>query len=405
MAIKRVETQDGVRWRLRFYLGRDPETGKREVLTETYDRKKDAESRETELKRQRDTGLLVRPSREPLAKYMSEWVENVKATEVRPQTLYDYRRIVRRYLADPPNPETPPIGKVPLHRLTSEAVQKLYTYLWEDEGLAPRTIRYLHAVLRQCLSYAVNTGALARNPTDAVTVPKRRSDGRGRPEGAMRAMSREEAGKFVEAARGRRLEALWLVLVTGGLRPAEALGLLWRDVDLEAGKLHVRRTLLRRGVKGWKLEEPKTARARRTVVLPDSAAQALRDWNTTQKRERLKAGGEYEDHGFVFANHFGKPLHRTNVARRGYRRVLEAAGLGTYEGEGKDRRFVPGFRLYDLRHTCATLLLLAGENPKVVSERLGHASIALTLDTYSHVLPSMQEQAAEKLERLFGSAS
>lgn len=393
MAINRIETAGGVRWRLRLYLGRDGD-GKRRIYTATFDTK-----REAERERDRLRGVS-RPSREPLGDYMAAWVEDVKAGELRPQTLYDYRRIVRRYLTDPPA-GTPAVGRVPLNRLTTEDVQRLYAHLREVDGLAPRTIQYFHAVLRQGLTYAVNTGALARNPTDVAKPPRRHQAGQEPEREKIRAMTEEEAGRFLEAARGRRLEALWLVLVTGGLRPGEALGLRWADVDLEGGKLHVRRSLLRRGVEGWKLQPPKTKRARRTVVLPELATEALRAWSSRQKRERLKAGGEYEDHGLVFTTHFGKPLHRTNLARRDYRRVLEAAELGTYDGEGKGRRFVPGFRLYDLRHTCATLLLLAGENPKVVSERLGHASIALTLDTYSHVLPSMQEAAAEKLERMF----
>lgn len=400
MAIERVETSGGVRWRLRFYLRRDPETGKRKYLTETFDRETDAKSRAAELRRQRDTGVLVRPSSQPLADYLSDWVENVKAAEVRPQTLFDYRRIVRRYLKSPPNPETPAVGRVPLRQVTPEAIQKLYTYLWEDEGLAPRSIGYLHAVLRQGLSYAVQTGALGRNPTDAVRAPRRRQ-GNGSQSVKRRAMDRDEAARFVQAAAGARLEALWLVLVTGGLRPGEALGLLWADVDLDAARIHVCRSLLRRGVEGWVLQEPKTKRGRRTVVLPERTVDALRVWRTAQKRERVKAGAEYEDHGFVFTTHFGRPLDRGNVSRRDYRQLLESAGLGHYSGKGKQRRFVPGFRLYDLRHTCATLLLLRGVNPKIVSERLGHASIALTLDTYSHVLPSMQESAAAELDVLF----
>ena len=195
---------------------------------------------------------------------------------------------------------------------------------------------------------------------------------------------------------------MWCVLLTAGLRPGEAFGLQWEDVDLEIGKLHVQRSLTRRGIKAsWRLTEPKTKRARRVVPLPAMAIEALRAWRAEQGKERLLLGAEYEQNEFVFATEFGKPLHGENISRRNFQRIMAAAELGTWEG----KRFRPAFRMYDLRHTCATLLLLKGENAKVVSERLGHASIILTLDTYSHVLPDMQEAAAEKMEAMFGAGA
>ncbi len=158
------------------------------------------------------------------------------------------------------------------------------------------------------------------------------------------------------------------------------------------------------GVEGWKLTEPKTARARRVIVLPELAVQALREHRAKQAADRLRLGSEWSDHGFVFTATFGTPLDLANLYRR-FKAVLQDAKLGTLGDPDEDgkRTFTSGFRLYDLRHTCATLLLLAGENPKVVSERLGHASITLTLDTYSHVLPAMQEESARKLEAMFGT--
>lgn len=407
MSIKKVQTSDGHRWRLRFYLGRD-EDGRKRIYTETFDLKKDAEDKETELKGQTKGGALLRPSREALSDYLLAWIDNVKAGELSPQSLYDYRRTVRRYLVeDAPEDEglRTPLGQVPVNKVTTEAIQRLYGHLRTERKLAPGTIRRFHAILRQGLSYAVSTGALGRNPTDAAKPPKRGAAGKKRRR-PVHPMTREEARRFLDAAREDRLHALWAVLVTGGLRPGEALGLRWEDVDLEGGKIHIRHALLRRGLGGgWRLTEPKTKNGRRTVALPAVTVGALRTWRTEQKRERLKAGAEYEDHGLVFTTVFGQPLHQSNLRRREYRDVLEAAGLGTYEKRGKRKVFKPGFRLYDLRHTCATLLLLAGENPKIVSERLGHSTVALTLDTYSHVLPSMQEQAAEKLETMLGDGA
>ncbi len=410
MAVKKVILKNGeTRYRVRVYVGRDPDTGKQELVTKTFHKKKDADREETKLKSMKGDGILVRPSREPLAKYLQRWLREVKEGELRARTLYDYQGIVRRYIENPPE-GAPPIGKVRVDRLTPAAFQNYYDFLWRELGLSPRTLQFLHTILRQALKHAVLVGSLARNPTDGVKAKKQRAEndkgtGSAGKRRALRAMSQEEATRFLKAARKDRYYPFWAVLLTGGLRPGEALGLLWEDVNLEEGKLHVRRSLTRLGVKGWRLTEPKTDRARRVVPLPEVAARALRDWRATQAKERLLLGAEYEDNGFVFTSEFGRPLDGTNLNHRNFRRIMAEAELGEWELDegGKPKRFLPAHRVYDLRHTCATLLLKAGENPKVVSERLGHASITLTLDTYSHVLPDMQEAAAEKLEAMFGS--
>ena len=191
-----------------------------------------------------------------------------------------------------------------------------------------------------------------------------------------------------------------------------AFGLKWSDVDFEQRRIQVVRSLVRiKGVKGWSLMPPKTKNARRSVPLPPVAMDELKRWKRQQNTERLALGPEWQDHGFVFTSNFGAPLDGSN-AHGAFKRVMAAADLGTWgpqaakkrSGPPKRRPFTPAFRVYDLRHSCATLLLLAGESAKVVSERLGHASITLTLDTYSHVLPTMQEAAAEKLELMFGTS-
>ena len=387
-SVRKVVLADGsTRWRMRVFIGADPKTGKRTIVTGTFSRKKDADAEATRLERQKDLGALTAPSKEPFSAYLVRWLDTVKEGRIRAGTLHDYRAMVRRYIERPPE-GAPPIGSIRLDRLAPAAFEALYAFLWKETGLSPRSLQYLHSILRQALGHAVGTGALVRNPTDAVKPPRQDRAG-GTPEKKMRAMSREEARRFLEASKGDRYAALWVVLLMGGIRPGEAFGLTWKDVDLDTGKLHIRRALTRRGVDGWKLVEPKTARARRVVVLPEVATSALRAHRKRQAEERLLLGPEYHDHGFVFATMLGSPLDPANLYRT-FRGLLQAAELDD-------------FRVYDLRHTCATLLLLAGENPKVVSERLGHASVTLTLDTYSHVLPAMQEESARKLEAMFGS--
>lgn len=246
-----------------------------------------------------------------------------------------------------------------------------------EAGLSPRTVRQAHAVLHSALDQALKWGMVLRNVTELVELPRQTKR-------EMHCLSPEEARRFLEAAKGTRWEALFSLMLTTGLRPGEALGLRWTDVDLDNSRLHVQRTLVRvPGQRGWRLEEPKTNRSRRVVPLPKNVVQDLKAHRKRQLEEKLRAT-DYIDHGFVFAASNGEPLSERNLVRS-FKPLLNKAGL-------------PDIRLYDLRHTCATLLLSAGENPKIVSERLGHASVTLTLDTYSHVLPTIQEAATRKLE-------
>lgn len=230
----------------------------------------------------------------------------------------------------------------------------------------------------------------------------------------MKVLTPEQAKKFLEACVYNRWGILFELLLISGMRPSEALGLKWEDIDWKNNRIAVQRTLTR--VKNnWQLKEPKTPQSRRTIPLPREVMNDLKEHRKQQSEEKLKAKEYinydkdknkfkpekweeklkdpkvYVDYGLVFATETGRPLDLANINYQYFKPLLKNAGL-------------PNIRLYDLRHTCATLLLLAGENPKVVSERLGHANITLTLDTYSHVLPTMQEEATQKLKQmLFGS--
>lgn len=224
---------------------------------------------------------------------------------------------------------------------------------------------------------------LVRNPADLTEPPRlaRRE---------MKALSPAEAEAFLAAAQTDRWNALWLLLVTSGLRPGEALGLKWPD--LARNRVQVQRVLVPGSKGSWRLEEPKTDRSRRVVVLPDSVARTLQTHRRQQAEEKLLAGQAYEDHGFVFATPTGTPPSYRGLVLSHFNRIMQRAGLAPR-------------RVYDLRHTAATLLLVLGEHPKVVSERLGHSSVTITLDTYSHVLPDMQERAAAKLESLLSQSA
>jgi integrase len=199
-------------------------------------------------------------------------------------------------------------------------------------------------------------------------------------------LSPEEARSFLEAIRGDRLEALYTVALAIGLRPGEALGLRWQDVDLEAGSLRIQVALQRIDGK-LVVDELKTHRSRRSLALPQFAITALQAHQSRQDVERKAAGERWEAQGLVFSTRLGRPLGQRNVIRC-FRRTLKKAGIA-------HRRF------YDLRHTCASLLLVQGVHPRVVMEILGHSQIGLTMNTYSHVVPQLQQDAARRMDSLF----
>jgi len=378
-------------WRIQVTIGRNL-LGKRKVITRTFPKKKQAEDEARRLEGLKNMGGLGEPSRDPLAKYLNGWAKTVAKPRLRARTFADYEGILTRYIFSPPE-GAPLLGSVKMHQLSPEAIQTLYTWLSEERGLSPRTIASLHAVLRSALNHAASTGAIARNPARYAKPPKQ-----VRKE--MKAMNEEEAMTFLKAAEEDPHYPLWVLLISTGLRPGEALGLEW--TDLEVDRLRVQRSLTRQGVKGWELTEPKTARGRRTVVLPPMVLDALQGQRTRQAEKRLKAGPHWTDHGLIFTTPLGEPLEQTNIYQRNFRPILEKAELGFWEGEGENRTFKHGFNMYSLRHTAASLALRAGNNVKVVSAMLGHASVVLTLDTYTHLVETQQEEEAESMQRVLG---
>ena len=359
------------RWLVRAFLGRDAKTGKRRYHSKTIEgTKREASQYLTKVLREMDTGLYVEQSQVTLGDFLDKWLVVVAGPRVSERTLADYRGNLTRYIR-------PTLEERRLQDLRPFEIQTLYAAMLE-RGLSPRTVRATHAPLRSALDQAVKWQLVPRNPARLVDLPKQ-------PKQERRVLTAEEASRFLVSAREDRLHALWVVLLTTGLRPGEALGLRWED--WEGDRLRVQRSLTRTAEGGWVLAEPKTSRSRRSVTLPSSTSEPLGTHRVNQARERLQRGMGYQDDGLVFCTAQGTPLDLPGVTRRHFHPILKAAGLER-------------IRVYDLRHTCATLLLAAGEHPKIVSERLGHASVTLTLDTYSHVLPDMQEGAAKKLEDL-----
>jgi integrase len=249
--------------------------------------------------------------------------------------------------------------------------------LRKPKSSTPST-RTFPAWARKALKQAVNDGLIPRNATEAVKPPQVRRE-------EIRPLTPEQVKMLLEAASGDRLEGLFTLAVHTGLRRGELLGLKWEDVELESGSLHVKHTLTTaRG--GPRLAAPKTKSSRRRVSLTRGAVDALRAHLARQLEEIDRAGSLWQENRLAFASEIGEPLDRRDLTSRRFKPLLKRAKL------------LEKTRFHDLRHTCATLLLTKNVNPKIVSEMLGHATIAITLDTYSHVLPNMQDSAARALE-------
>lgn len=358
---------------VRVYLGR--EYGKRKYHNKTiHGNKKDAERYRNKVLREKDTGTFVEPSKELLETYLKRWLEVVVKQRVTTKTYEGYQDYVSCYLI-------PGLGNITIFKLEPLQIQEFYNSML-DRGLSPRTVRYSHAILRSALNQAVKWGLIYRNPAMLVDLPKNKK-------AEMKVLNNEEAAKFIDAIADSPWKAFFSLLIATGMRPGEALGLKWQDIDFEKGRIHVQRALSRTK-REWNLLEPKTPQSRRSIPLPPGVIKDLEEHKAKQSAEKLRAE-KYNDHGLVFTGKTGNPPDYRQIFRHHFKPLLKKAGL-------------PEIKLYNLRHTHATMLLLSGENPKVVSERLGHASVTLTLDTYSHVLPDMQDRATAKLEKILFSS-
>ena len=263
-----------------------------------------------------------------------------------------------------------------LAQLSATDVQRCINGL-SERGLAPRSVRAVHAALRKCLSDAVRIGKVQRNVAKGVALPP--LDHR-----EMKSLTPEQAGLLIAALKGSAYAALFTTWIHTGLRPAEIAALKWDDFD--GSSLAIRRAFVRVEKTKRAIGPTKTGKPR-LIPLGSEGVRVLKEHRRAQVEHRLALGELYRDQGFIFATDYGTPIDFQNIRSRVFKPLLRELGL-------------PDIRLYDLRHTCATLLLAAGENIKVVSERLGHAKVTLTLDTYTHVLPGQQLHASERLECL-----
>lgn len=361
-------------WSLTASAGFDATSGRRRQVYRTVrGTKRDAERELTKLLREIDQGTLADSGRARLAEYLDRYLAYL-ATRIRPKTHRRYEQLVRRHIAAR-------IGSVPLSKLRPADVQAVVDGMLA-EGLAPRTVIQAYRVLSAALRQGVRWQILAVNPATAVSPP--------RPERPRLSVPDTEAiGKLLRASEGTSLHVPLVLAVSSGMRRGEVLGLRWSSVDLDAGIVRVVSTLQQVG-QSVSFADPKTDRARRTIALPPFAVEVLRTHRREQNERRLLLGEAWQDLDLVIDRGDGAPV-APDVFSRSFQRLARRIGLD-------------GCRLHDLRHAFATTLLAGGVHPKIASEALGHASVAFTMDTYSHVLPTMQEQAAAAIQEALGDA-
>jgi integrase len=372
-------------WYFVVDAGFTPDGKRRQAKRRGFKTKNEAQKELDRIRQGVTTQTYVAPRRQTVAEYLQhDWLPAARVN-LEESTWASYRRYIDLHVA-------PRIGGIQLQSLDSGTLNRLYADLLnegrrdgKEGGLSARTVRYIATILHRALKDAVAWGRLVRNPGDAARPPRAR-DAKAP---AMQTWSSEDLEAFLRRSEGNRYHPAWLFLATTGCRRGEAVGLCWSDVDLDASRVSIRQaiTAIEHRIKIG--SRTKTAKSR-VVELDTRTVAVLRAWKARQAQERLLMGAGYQDHGLAFCHPDGRPYHPERFSREFDRMV---ARLGT-------RRI----RLHDLRHTWASLALQAGVPLKVVSERLGHATSAVTADIYSHVSPGMQTDAAEKVANLiFGS--
>jgi integrase len=363
-------------WTVVVDLGRHPQSAKRRQLWRSVKgTKRDAEALLVHLLHQRETGVDAPPGRLTVAEYLQQWLDAYVRPNTAPKTLRRYEQLIRVHLA-------PALGSIQLTKLRPLHIQEAYTNVVRS-GRSARTALHCHRVLREALQHAVKWQLLGRNPADAVDSP--------RPERhEIPAVTPEAVQKLLAAAEQTSYGAMIHTAVATGLRLGELTGLRWQDIDLAGGVLSVRQTCQWLSREGFLYRQPKSYRSARPVALSPSTINRLRQHRRAQLEERLSVGPAYLDSDLVFADAVGGPCHPSTL-RKAWLGITACAGMS-------------GFRFHDLRHAHASLLLRQGVHPKIVSERLGHSTVGITLDVYSHVTPNLQAAAAKDFDRVLGKA-
>lgn len=376
--IKRVAPSGSVTWLARVFREFDTDNERQKVIAKSFRTQKEAKAWEAKTRKEVGEGTFQEYSKATLADFFYEWLEKSAKIKLKLQTVELYERSFRLYVQ-------PHIGKLLLQKVTPLDIQGAYAKLTEGPSpLAPQTVKNAHTALRSCLKQAVRWRQIPFNPANDVDLPRKLGE-----QAKIRALSPEQAVAFLAACSKRDHGIVLLFALASGARPGEYLALLWSDIDWTAGTVRIERTIVWPKGGGWIFDTPKTRKSGRTIAMPTEVLDALREHRIRQLELKEFLGEDWRSpHDLVFTDTGGNAVYERHLTTRTFKRVLKDAGLPQ------------DFRLYDLRHTCATLLLVANVPAKVVAERLGHSSVTQTLDTYSHVLPVLEEKATDELRNV-----
>lgn len=357
----------GKKWSFTIDIGRDLETGKRKQKTLSgFNTKKEAEKSCAEMITQIENGLYVDVSKGTIKEFILQWMDTHAKQTLRESTFDVYKWIIDSHII-------PGIGMITMDKITTLDIQKFLNKKKVD-GLSSEYIKKMYNILHGSFEKAVVWGLIQKNIVSAAEPPRSESKD-------INTWNIEQASSFLEHTKGEFFHIAYVIAIYTGMRKGEILGLRWKDIDMEASRLSIRQTIYRTRV-GLIFQEPKTKSSKRVVALPDIVIQSLKKQKHEQNKWKIQLGPAFLDHDLVVTNYEGKPVDPRNLTRHFTKMIKECE--------------LPKIRFHDLRHTHATIMLQLGEHPKVVSERLGHSRVAITMDTYSHVTPDMQKEASDK---------
>ncbi|MGO4787009.1 tyrosine-type recombinase/integrase [Paenibacillus sp. 2KB_20] len=356
----------GKKWCFVLDIGRDENGERRQKWFSGYDKEKDAERAMIEKIKEINDGVFIEESEETVSEFMTNWLTN-KKNQVRPGTWKSYSWLINTHLI-------PHLGKVKVFHLKPRHLNDLYNQKLLNT-ISANSIKKLHGLIKDALDEGIGFGDISKNVANAVTPPRVKKV-------KFEVWNEAQLKVFLESAKTNRFHVVFDLAASTGMRIGEILGLRWKDVDLNAGKLSIRQAYTK-AHSGYEFHEPKTASGERSVALFPDTIELLRQHQSEQEREKNENRPIYNDHGLVIQTHIGTPVSPRNLSRE-YYKILDKLDL-------------PKIRFHDLRHTHASILLKRGVHAKIVQERLGHSSITITLDTYSHVLPGLQEAALRSL--------
>lgn len=355
-------------WYFVVDVGKRPDGRRIQKKRRGFKTRKEASKALNEILNDVNKGTYVEPSKTLFMEYLQEWLQN-KQTRVRESTLETYSWLINKHIV-------PALGNVQLSNLTPMMIQQLYNDLTNEGKLSSENIQKIHTLINDALKKAESWGMIVKNPASLVERPKATKN-------EIQVWNKEESQKFLQTAMESRYYIAFMLALTTGMRQGEILGVRWKDIDMENGILYVIQTLDHSGKK--LTPSTKTKNGKRSVSLPDETIFALKRHMKLIAEDKRSAENLYQDHDLVVCTSVGTPTSPRNLCRSFYNLIKKAN--------------VKRIRFHDLRHTHATLLLLQGVNPKIVSERLGHANVRMTLDTYSHLMPSMQMDTAKNFGR------